>query len=164
MAGIVWRPDRSMLMRPPLKCLRFELQMAELESRCEALEESQRTSLTEQLNRLSAENLQLRDRNDELSAEIELMRGKLVSTRWGTIGFLRHRSRPHSISSQWFGRSFRSWKTEPKETKLSYSRNSIKPVKQSGKIRDDFLVLMFHWNHSSSNPDLNRSMIHIPAI
>nr|CAH0106025.1 unnamed protein product [Daphnia galeata] len=52
--------------------------MAELESRCEALEESQRHSLTEQLNRMSAENLQLRDRTDELSAEIELLRGQLA--------------------------------------------------------------------------------------
>ena len=56
-------------------------QMAELESRCEALEESQRSSLTEQLNRLSSENLQLRDRNDELSAEVELLRGKLACAR-----------------------------------------------------------------------------------
>lgn len=54
------------------------IQMAELESRCEALEESQRHSLTEQLNRMSAENLQLRDRTDELSAEIELLRGQLA--------------------------------------------------------------------------------------
>jgi hypothetical protein len=53
-------------------------QMAELESRCEALEESQRNSLTEQLNRLSAENLQLRDRTDELSAEVEQLRGQLA--------------------------------------------------------------------------------------
>ena len=57
-------------------------QMAELESRCGAYEESQRNSLTEQLNRLSAENLQLRDRNDELSAEVETLKGKLASARW----------------------------------------------------------------------------------
>lgn len=56
--------------------------MAELESRCEALEESQRHSLTEQLNRLSAENLQLRDRTDELSAEVELLRGQLATARY----------------------------------------------------------------------------------
>lgn len=56
-------------------------QMAELESRCEALEESQRNSLTEQLNRLSAENLQLRDRTDELSAEVEQLRGQLAVAR-----------------------------------------------------------------------------------
>lgn len=55
--------------------------MAELESRCEALEESQRHSLTEQLSRMSAENLQLRDRTDELSAEVELLRGQLVAAR-----------------------------------------------------------------------------------
>lgn len=59
--------------------------MAELESRCEALEESQRHSLTEQLNRMSAENLQLRDRTDELSAEIELLRGQLALARYGFI-------------------------------------------------------------------------------
>lgn len=58
------------------------IQMAELESRCEALEESQRHSLTEQLNRMSAENLQLRDRTDELSAEIELLRGQLAAARF----------------------------------------------------------------------------------
>lgn len=56
--------------------------MAELESRCEALEESQRHSLTEQLNRMSAENLQLRDRTDELSAEVELLRGQLALARF----------------------------------------------------------------------------------
>lgn len=56
--------------------------MAELESRCEALEESQRHSLTEQLSRMSAENLQLRDRTDELSAEIELLRGQLAAARF----------------------------------------------------------------------------------
>ena len=55
--------------------------MAELESRCEELEDSQRHSLTEQLSRLSAENLQLRDTNDELSAEIESLRGQLASVR-----------------------------------------------------------------------------------
>ena len=56
--------------------------MAELESRCEALEESQRNSLTEQLNRLSAENLQLRDRTDELSAEVEQLRGQLALAKY----------------------------------------------------------------------------------
>ncbi|XP_057374956.1 ninein-like isoform X2 [Daphnia carinata] len=60
--------------------------MAELESRCEALEESQRHSLTEQLNRMSAENLQLRDRTDELSAEIELLRGQLAAARTECVG------------------------------------------------------------------------------
>ncbi|EFX84463.1 hypothetical protein DAPPUDRAFT_222984 [Daphnia pulex] len=60
--------------------------MAELESRCEALEESQRHSLTEQLNRMSAENLQLRDRTDELSAEIELLRGQLAAARSECVG------------------------------------------------------------------------------
>ena len=48
--------------------------MAELESRCELVEESQRHSLTEQSNRLSTENLQSRDRNDELSAQVEILR------------------------------------------------------------------------------------------
>ena len=52
--------------------------MAELESRCEALGESQRNSLTEQLNRMAAENLGLRDTNDELSAEVESLRGQLA--------------------------------------------------------------------------------------
>ncbi|XP_045033460.1 ninein isoform X2 [Daphnia magna] len=60
--------------------------MAELESRCEALEESQRHSLTEQLSRMSAENLQLRDRTDELSAEIELLRGQLAAARTECVG------------------------------------------------------------------------------
>lgn len=55
--------------------------MAELESRCDALEESQRNSLTEQLNRLSAENLELRDRTDELLAEVELLRGQLTAAK-----------------------------------------------------------------------------------
>jgi len=52
--------------------------MAELESRCEALGESQRNSLTEQLSRMAAENLQMRDTNDELSAQVESLRGQLA--------------------------------------------------------------------------------------
>ena len=59
--------------------------MAELESRCDALEESQRNSLTEQLNRLSAENLELRDRTDELLAEVELLRGQLSAAKYEII-------------------------------------------------------------------------------
>lgn len=63
--------------------------MAELESRCEALEENQRHSLSEQLGRMSAENLQLRDRNDELSAEVEALRGQLALARYNTIHYNR---------------------------------------------------------------------------
>lgn len=63
--------------------------MAELESHCEALGESQRNSLTEQLNRMAAENLQLRDTNDELSAEVESLRGQLaVAVRFNISLFL----------------------------------------------------------------------------